>query len=211
MSSAFIAAVAARRTYYGLSKASPIPDAKIKAIVADLVKNCPSSFNSQSSRAVIFFGADNDRLWLDVVKPTYFEILSDEAGKKTYGDKIAGYAAGYGTVIFFEDQAIVDGWAAKMPALAGVFPVWSGNSTGMLQFAVWTALETEGLGASLQHFGSYSPSTDPLIQKTFGLPSTWKSTAMMPFGTPVGGPGGPHPKTFDLLDERVRVIGSESA
>jgi hypothetical protein len=35
-------------------------------------------------------------------------------------------------------------------SLAAQFPVWSENSTGMHQFVVWTALATEGMGASLQ-------------------------------------------------------------
>ncbi len=35
-------------------------------------------------------------------------------------------------------------------SLATVLPTWATTSSGMLQFAVWTALEAEGLGASLQ-------------------------------------------------------------
>ena len=37
-----------------------------------------------------------------------------------------------------------------MPALAQAFPAWSLHQSGMLQYIVWTALEKEGLGASLQ-------------------------------------------------------------
>lgn len=33
-----------------------------------------------------------------------------------YTEKIAGYARGYGTVLFFEDTAVVDGFAAKIPS-----------------------------------------------------------------------------------------------
>lgn len=45
---------------------------------------------------------------------------------------------------------MINGWIGNMPALAQAFPVWSQHQTGMLQYIVWTALEKEGLGASLQ-------------------------------------------------------------
>lgn len=39
----------------------------------------------------------------------------------------------------------------------------------MIQFAVWTALETEGLGASLQH---YNPIIGAEVAKAFEIPSS---------------------------------------
>lgn len=87
------------------------------------------------------------------------------------------------------------------------FPIWSENSTGMLQFAIWTALEAEGLGASLQHYAAYSPDIASGILGAFDLPKTWKCTAMMPFGVPTGSPGvATRPKTFLPIDEKVRVF-----
>jgi hypothetical protein len=71
------------------------------------------------------------------------------------------------------------------------FPVWSENATGMLQFAIWTALASEGMGASLQHYGAYSEEISANVLKEFNLPSTWKNTAMMPFGVSTGEPGNP--------------------
>lgn len=77
----------------------------------------------------------------------------------------------------------------------------------MLQFVVWTALEAEGLGASLQHHGSYSPDIASGIQGAFDLPETWKCTALMPFGVPTGPPGmAGREKTFVPIEERVRVF-----
>jgi hypothetical protein len=91
--------------------------------------------------------------------------------------------------------------------MAPYFPVWSENSTGMLQFTIWTALANEGMGASLQHFGAYSEEIPANVLKEFNLPSTWKSTAMMPFGVATGEPGHPgRPKTFIPVEERVKVI-----
>jgi uncharacterized protein len=75
----------------------------------------------------------------------------------------------------------------------------------MLQFTVWTALAVEGMGASLQHYGAYSEDSANVL-KEFNQPSTWKSTAMMPFGVPTGEPGtASRPKTFNPIEERVKV------
>lgn len=84
------------------------------------------------------------------------------------------FRTGYGTVLFFEDQAVLDEWSGKMPNYSAVsfsplptYPssrpihrpqltrqpfngAWSDNAAGILQYVVWTALEAEGYGASLQ-------------------------------------------------------------
>ena len=71
--------------------------------------------------------------------------------EKATKDKIDGlFRKGHGTVLFYEDQAVVNGFAGKMPGLANAFGVWSDNQAGILQFVVWTALKAEGLGATLQ-------------------------------------------------------------
>jgi predicted oxidoreductase (fatty acid repression mutant protein) len=77
----------------------------------------------------------------------------------------------------------------------------------MLQFAIWTALANEGMGASLQHYGAYSEEISANVLKEFNLPSTWKGTAMMPFGVSTREPGNSgHPKTFKPIEERVKVF-----
>jgi len=207
MSSAFLNAIKARRTHYGLSKSSPISDAKLKSIVEAAITDVPSAFNMQSGRAVLLTGKSNGKLW-DIVKTGYLKKLGeDENAIQLYTQKIGGYAGGYGTILFFEDTAVVDDISAKIASMAPHFPVWSENSTGMLQFAVWTALSNEGLGASLQHYGAYSDEISQNVLKEFNLPSTWKSTAMMPFGVPTGEPGTPgRPKTFQPIEDRVKVF-----
>lgn len=45
--------------------------------------------------------------------------------------------------------------------------------------AVWEALTTEGLGASLQH---YNPLIDQQIAERFDIPDSWQLRAEMPFG-----------------------------
>lgn len=68
----------------------------------------------------------------------------------------------------------------------------------MHQLVVWTALESEGLGASLQH---YNPLIDDEVKKEWNVPSNWKLIAQMPFGNPTMIP---REKEFQPLDERVK-------
>jgi len=69
----------------------------------------------------------------------------------------------------------------------------------MLQYIVWTSLEVEGLGVSLQH---YNPLIDEDVKKEWDVPENWKLVAQMPFGNVVSKPD---EKSFQPLNERVRV------
>lgn len=51
----------------------------------------------------------------------------------------------------------------------------------MHQIILWTALELEGLGASLQH-SHYMPGVEDGVRSAFDLPSTWSSKAQIVFG-----------------------------
>ena len=86
---------------------------------------------------------------------------------------------------------------ARLPP--GLPLVLLGHSMGG-QLGVWTLLEEEGFGASLQH---YNPLIDEAVQVQWNLPASWKLIAEMPFGIPVQGPG---EKEFKPLDERFKVF-----
>ena len=72
------------------------------------------------------------------------------------------FKAGYGTVLFLEDEAVVKSLQEQFAAYAENFPIWSNQASGMHQLVVWAALEAEGLGASLQH---YNPLIDDEVKK----------------------------------------------
>lgn len=75
----------------------------------------------------------------------------------------------------------------------------------MSQFIVWTALEAEGLGCSLQH---YHPSITPYVTKTYSVPDSWKFKCQLVFGGVAEG-GGPGPvKPRPALEEVLRVHGA---
>lgn len=191
-------AIKERRTIYGIVKESPISDDRIHEIIRETVKYVPSAFNSQSSRAVVLLGEHHDRLW-DIVLETLRKLVPPEAFPQTEA-RIKGFKGGYGTVMFFEDQQVIKGLQESFALYRDNFPVWSLNSTGMLQYAVWVSLEAEGLGASLQH---YNPLIDEEVRKSWDLPESWKLTAQMPFGSPAAPAGD---KEFQPLDARVKLF-----
>lgn len=197
MNKPFMQAVKDRRSYYGISKELVASDERIQEIIQDAVKHTPSAFNSQSARILLLLGAAHDEFW---------EITRNELRKVVPADKFAptdekinSFAAGYGTVLFFEDMSVVEGLQKQFPLYQENFPLWSQHSSGMHQFVVWTALEAEGFGASLQH---YAPLVDEAVSKKWNVPAQWKLIAQMPFGRPIAEPGD---KEFQPLDERVKV------
>lgn len=198
MSKDFLTAIENRRTYYGISKDPVISDSKIIEIVNHAVQHTPSSFNSQSARVVVLMGEQHDKLW-NFTKEQLRKIVPAEQFPATE-QRIESFRSGYGSVLFFEDQAVVEQLQEQFALYADNFPIWSNQSSGMLQLVIWTALEAEGLGASLQH---YNPLIDEDVRNEWNIPATWKLIAQMPFGKPTAEPG---EKTFQPLEGRVKVF-----
>jgi len=196
MTSQALTLFATRRTQYALGKQLPIDQARVEALIRQAIRLAPSSFNSQSSRAIILFGAPSEHLWQVIVKEALRPLVPEAQAWAATEAKVEGFAAGAGTVLFFEDQDTVKQLQQDFPLYADAFPVFSEHSAGMAQFAVWTALAEAGIGASLQH---YMPLIDEAVAKTWNVPAAWRLRAQMPFGSnaqPLPG------KTF--IDDAVR-------
>lgn len=178
MSNTYLAALKNRRTQYALGNTLPLSQDEVSTLIQDAIRHSPSSFNSQSSRAVILFGQQSVKFW-EIVKTELRRIVPAEAFAPTEA-KINGFAAGAGTVLFYEDQDTVRGLQEKFAAYADNFPIWSEQASGMAQLAVWTALADANIGASLQH---YNPLPDDAAAKEWNLPASWKLRAQMPFGS----------------------------
>ncbi|WP_018715344.1 nitroreductase family protein [Brachymonas chironomi] len=199
MSNAFINSISKRRTQYALGKNLPLPQQEVSQLIQEAIKLSPSSFNSQSSRAVILFGAESDKFW-GFVMEALRKIVPADSFAPTEA-KINSFAAGAGTVLFYEDQDVIAGLQQQFAAYAENFPVWSEQASGIAQFAVWVALSEANIGASLQH---YNPLPDAAAAAEWNVPASWKLRAMMPFGSNEGGFG---EKTFMDDAERFRVFG----
>ncbi len=170
-------AIENRRSIYAISDDSPLTEEEIEGVVATALVASPSAFNSQSARAVVLFGQQHHKLWA-IVSQTLLAHIGPERFAATEA-KIDGFSDGFGTVLFFDDEAVTGHFAEEYPSYAQNFPVWAQQANGMLQYNVWNLLEVAGLGASLQH---YNPLIDDEVGRTWGLPGSWRLVAQMPFG-----------------------------
>ncbi|MCK9170138.1 MAG: nitroreductase family protein [Treponema sp.] len=193
----FDSALKQRRSFYAISKDSVISDVEIQSLITDAVKYTPSAFNSQSARVIVLFGAQHDRLW-DITKETLRPLVPADKFSSTE-EKVDGFKNGYGTVLFFEDQDTVAGLQTAYPLYKDNFPVWSLESSGMLQSNVWMMLEAAGFGVNLQH---YNPLIDGKVRETWNVPSGWKLLAEMPFGKPLAEPDR---KDFLPVEDRLKI------
>lgn len=198
MTKDFYTAVKERRSIYGISKEVDVSDEKIQEVINEAVKYTPSAFNSQSARVVLLLGEYHDKLW-DMTKEALRNIVSEDQFPTTE-EKINSFRSGYGTALFFEDQRVVEQLQRDFASYKDNFPIWSQQSSGMLQYVVWTSLEAEGLGASLQH---YNELIENDVKKEWNVPENWKLIAQMPFGKPTAAPG---EKEFQPLEERIKVF-----
>ncbi len=139
----FLALAKARRTIYLLGKALPLSEDKVEEIIKEAIRQAPSAFNSQSSRALILMGKEHDRFW-ELVRGQLRNVIPAESFHAT-SDKLDGFAAAAGSVLFFEDQQAISHLQKQYIAYADNFPVWSEQSSGMAQYAVWLALAEKTL------------------------------------------------------------------
>ena len=190
--------VKGRRTFYAIGKDPVLSDEGIVGLVEDSVRNAPSAFNSQSSRVVVLLGKEHDRLW-DITTEA-LRVIVPEASFASTAQKMEAFRGGYGTILFFEEQSTVQGLQNQFPLYSDNFPIWSLESSGMVQYLVWAALEAEGYGASLQH---YNPLIDEKVSAAWNIPKSWKLLAQMPFGKPLEQPD---EKSFLPVSDRVKVF-----
>ena len=194
----YLEAIKTRRTNYTIDKHVGIAPCRLQDIISEIVVNSPSAFNSQSSRVVLLLCGKHKLLWDITLKS--LEAVTPAAAFEATKEKIASFAAGAGTILYFEDYSIVEGLQEKFPLYADNFPVWASQSSAIIQNNIWTALTIEGLGASLQH---YNPLIDEEVKKQLNLPEKWKLIAQMPFGNPVAPPP---EKTSVAAESMVQVL-----
>ena len=184
MANSFLDAVAARRTCYDLDGDIPIPESHIEQMIDRLLLTVPSAFNGQSTRIVLLLGTHHYTLWR-IVKESLKPLLTEEQFVKSAHKIDSSFAAGFGTVLFFEDQRVVEAQKARYPLYADKMEDFTSQSSAMHQFALWTALADEGIGASLQH---YNPLIDDRVRVHWNIDPAWRLVAQMPFGIPLSTP-----------------------
>lgn len=183
-------AFAARRSRYDLTADLPLAESALVDLVGAVTREVPDAFNMQSQRVVILTGERHRRFW----------HLVDEAFEGRVGaDKLASFTAAAATILFATDTATVENLQSQFALYADKFPGWARESVGMLQYAVWTALAAEGVGANIQH---YNPVIDKAAREEFAIPAEWDLVSQMV----IGGIGSePEPKEKMPIDQRVLV------
>jgi len=192
-------AIKNRRSYYSISDKSPVSNKELKELIDFALLHVPSPFNSQSARIVLLLNENHTKLW-NIVTEEIAKNTSEESFKKSKLKIDNCFKAGYGTVLFFEDQNVVKDLQKRFPLYKDNFPIWSEQSSAMHQFVIWTLLEEMGFGASLQH---YNPLIDKEVGKTWDIDPQWKLIAQMPFGIPLEEP---NEKDFNSLEHRSIVF-----
>lgn len=180
----FLEALEHRRTYYSISAAMTATEQDILHVVDRILLTTPSAYNSQSTRIVLLFGLHHLSLW-GIVKQALSERISAEAFVATRNKIDNCFASGCGTILFYEDNSVVERMKREITPYADKFDIYSEHTSAMHQFAVWVALEQMGFGASLQH---YNPLIDSAVAEQWGIDSSWRLMAQMPFGTPISIP-----------------------
>lgn len=193
----FLTAIEERRSIYSIRNNPVVSDDKLEALIKRIVKTMPSAMNSQSARVILLLGNQHDRLWTITMEKLRERVPAERFSATE--EKIKGFAAGHGTILFFEEMEITHGLEEKYPAYKHNFPLWGQQANGMLQFAIWTAIEQEGYGASLQH---YNEVIEDDVRKEWDIRPSWKLSAQMPFGEPVVKPG---EKQFEPIEKRVMI------
>ena len=194
----FLDHIKQRRTIYAVGKNVALTPEQIESVIKEAVNHSPSAFNSQTSRIVTLFGESHLQLW-NIVRETLRKIVPEAAFEGT-NTKINSFAAGYGTVLFYEDQDVVKSLQEQFALYADNFLVWSEHSSAIAQFSVWTALSEQNIGASLQH---YNPIVDAEIAEIFDIPANWKLRAQLVFGS-IEAPAGE--KTFMAEADRFKTF-----
>lgn len=189
-----------RRSVYALNKNMPIDAATLIEILEQIVLHAPSPFNNQSSRLVALLGAEHDKLW-QITEDTLRRIVPAEHFASTE-QKMAGFKAAAGTVLFYEDQEPVKKMQEAFPSYAENFPIWSEQTSGMHQILLWVELAALNVGANLQH---YNPLIDEEVARTWNIPAHWTLRAQLVFGGISAEPG---EKEFQPLEERLKIYGA---
>ena len=189
---------ALRHSFYNINKNCPSEPSEITDIIAKCMELYPSAFNSQSARVVLLLGDNHHKLW-NITKECLKKIVPADKFPATE-NKIASFAAAYGTILYFEEEQTIQKLQQDFPLYKENFPVWSQQANGMLQFAVWAMFAEQNIGANLQH---YNPLIDEEVKKTWKLPQSWKLIAQMPFG---GIAAQAENKTFLPIEERFCIF-----
>lgn len=196
--STFLDLIQKRRSIYALGKNISVSQEKIIETIQTCLKYAPSAFNSQTARLLVLFNYPYQELW-ELTKETLEKIVPAPQFSATE-KKLNSFTTGIGTILFFEEQKTIKKLQEQFPTYADKFPIWSNQSSAIIQYGIWLALAELNIGANLQH---YNPLIDQKVKEAFNVPDSWLLNAQMNFGS-IEKPA--DEKTFLPLEERIKII-----
>ncbi|TYA98833.1 nitroreductase family protein [Lactobacillus sp. SL9-6] len=199
METNFIDLAKKRRSIYALGRNVKLSTDELTDLIKTNMKQAPTPFNNQTTRAVILFGGSHEKLW-DIVINRLKQEVPDEAAFARTAAKINNFKAAFGTILFYTETKTVKEFEDNFPLYADNFQDWSEQAQGNAQYSVWTSLAENGLGANLQH---YNPLIDDEVRAAFNIPASWRLRAEMDFGS-IEAPAGD--KEYMADDDRFLVF-----
>lgn len=199
METNFIDLAKKRRSIYALGRNVKLSTDDLTDLIKTNMKQAPTPFNNQTTRAVILFGDSHEKLW-DIVINRLKQEVPDEAAFARTAAKINNFKAAFGTILFYTETKTVKEFEDNFPLYADNFQDWSEQAQGNAQYSVWTSLAENGLGANLQH---YNPLIDDEVRAAFNIPASWRLRAEMDFGS-IEAPAGD--KEYMADDDRFLVF-----
>lgn len=179
METNFIDLAKKRRSIYALGRNVKLSTDELTDLIKTNMKQAPTPFNNQTTRAVILFGDSHEKLW-DIVINRLKQEVPDEAAFARTAAKINNFKAAFGTILFYTETKTVKEFEDDFPLYADNFQDWSEQAQGNAQYSVWTSLAENGLGANIQH---YNPLIDDEVRAAFNIPASWRLRAEMDFGS----------------------------
>ena len=119
----FVEAVSKRRSEYALDAQGVDTDAVLSTIEG-IAGAVPSAFNVQSARAVFLAGDGHRRFWA-IVEDVLRERSRDPERFERTREKISGFSAAAGTVLFYEIDRKTHELIDKHPTYRDLFPNWA--------------------------------------------------------------------------------------
>ncbi|CAN5588771.1 nitroreductase family protein [soil metagenome] len=166
------------------------------------IHRTPSAYNLPSFH-VLLVRDQREAFWAEI-EAGYRERLDGDRLER-YLQRLDGFRNGVGAIAIYEDRATLphlrDSWNLS-DAQAQSF---AHQSLGMVQLAVWLALTSEGLVASLQHWDWLVADR---LERFFELPENrFHLTAVLPFGYAAEEPRQNEPIAIERLISRDRYRG----
>jgi len=186
-----------RRSVRMIDNSITLTDGELIKKITSILKHTPSSYNAQSQRIMVLLNNNHRDFW-DLVLEELRKLVPEDKFSRTE-NKINNFKSGYGTVLFFDDEATTNGLTEKFPLYKENFINWAREQSGMLQINIWNQLAKHDIGASLQH---YNEVIEEQAKVLLSIPKSWKMIAQMPFGNTLEQP---NEKMFVDIEKRIII------